>query len=224
VKIKNKEQMNAWKDYGGRNLTSVFPLGPNTSYQLYNTPRRVLFNLSRYKFAAKIIGEQKSILELGCSDGFFTCILTESCKKFLGVDYDTERIEFAKGKYSGKNIEFKKDDFMDEAYGLFDGVISFDVIEHIFKEDERKFADTIYKNLSEGGIGIVGTPNITSRQYSSPAIDKGHINMYDGEQLKKLFEERFHNVLMFSQNDEVIHTGFMPMAHYLVAVFCNKKV
>jgi hypothetical protein len=25
-------------------------------------------------------------------------------------------------------------------------------------------------------------------------------------------------------NDEVVHTGFYPMAHYLIAVCCGKKI
>jgi len=29
-------------------------------------------------------------------------------------------------------------------------------------------------------------------------------------------ERHFHNVLIFSMNDEVVHTGFYPMAHYFV--------
>ena len=33
----------------------------------------------------------------------------------------------------------------------------------------------------------------------------------------------FHNVFVFSMNDEVIHTGFQPMAHYLWTVCENRK-
>ena len=33
----------------------------------------------------------------------------------------------------------------------------------------------------------------------------------------------FHNVFIFSMNDEVIHTGFYPMAHYLWAIGVGPK-
>ncbi|MFM8835604.1 MAG: methyltransferase type 12, partial [Actinomycetota bacterium] len=33
----------------------------------------------------------------------------------------------------------------------------------------------------------------------------------------------FHSVFMFSMNDEVVHTGFFPMSHYLIAVCADKK-
>jgi hypothetical protein len=28
---------------------------------------------------------------------------------------------------------------------------------------------------------------------------------------------------LFSMNDETVHTGFYPMAHYLIALCCGKK-
>jgi hypothetical protein len=31
-------------------------------------------------------------------------------------------------------------------------------------------------------------------------------------------ERHFRTVFIFSMNDEVVHTGFSPMAHYLLAV------
>ena len=36
-------------------------------------------------------------------------------------------------------------------------------------------------------------------------------------------ERYFNNVFMFSMNDEVVHTGFHKMAHYIFAVGCNAK-
>ena len=41
--------------------------------------------------------------------------------------------------------------------------------------------------------------------------------------LKSLLSKYFHNVFIFSMNDEVVHTGFYPMAHYLFALCCDKK-
>jgi hypothetical protein len=32
-----------------------------------------------------------------------------------------------------------------------------------------------------------------------------------------------HNVFIFSMNDEVVHTGFHPLAHYLRALCCQRK-
>ena len=38
-----------------------------------------------------------------------------------------------------------------------------------------------------------------------------------------LLEGHFDNVFLFSMNDEVVHTGFHPLAHYLFAVCAGRK-
>lgn len=39
------------------------------------------------------------------------------------------------------------------------------------------------------------------------------MNCKSAPNLKALMQEYFHNVFMFSMNDEVVHTGFHKMAH-----------
>ena len=41
--------------------------------------------------------------------------------------------------------------------------------------------------------------------------------------LKKTMQVHFHNVFMFLMNDEVVHTGYHPMAHYIIALGAHKK-
>jgi hypothetical protein len=38
-----------------------------------------------------------------------------------------------------------------------------------------------------------------------------------------LLSQFFHNVFIFSMNDEVVHTGFHPMAHYIIGLGCTRK-
>ena len=33
----------------------------------------------------------------------------------------------------------------------------------------------------------------------------------------------FNNIYMFSMNDEMVHTGYDAMSHYIFALACNKK-
>ena len=47
--------------------------------------------------------------------------------------------------------------------------------------------------------------------------------MEDIEALKKTLERHFHTVFVFSMNDEVVHTGFYPMAHYILGVGCHRR-
>jgi hypothetical protein len=41
--------------------------------------------------------------------------------------------------------------------------------------------------------------------------------------LKRLMLQHFHDVFMFSMNDEVVHTGFHALAHYLFALCVGKR-
>jgi hypothetical protein len=40
---------------------------------------------------------------------------------------------------------------------------------------------------------------------------------------RRLMQKYFHNVFMFSVNDEVVHTGYHKMAHYLFAIGCSRR-
>ena len=41
--------------------------------------------------------------------------------------------------------------------------------------------------------------------------------------MREVMGRFYHNVLLFSMNDEVVHTGYHAMAHYLFAVCCGPK-
>lgn len=95
------------------------------------------------------------------------------------------------------------------------------MIEHIPKEKEELFRDTIFDNLSEHGVAIIGTPNVTIYPYASETSKKGHINNYDQTRLYELFAKKFHNVFVFGMNDESVNTSFYPFNCYIVIVACK---
>jgi hypothetical protein len=74
----------------------------------------------------------------------------------------------------------------------------------------------------ERGVAIIGMPSLESQPYASEQSRLGHVNCKSAPDLKALMEDFFHNVFMFSMNDEVVHTGFHKMAHYIFALCCTK--
>ena len=66
-------------------------------------------------------------------------------------------------------------------------------------------------------------PSLESQKYASEPSKIGHVNCKTAAQLKSLSEVYFNNVFIFSMNDEVLHTGFHPMSHYLFSLCCFKK-
>ncbi len=205
--------------------TKKFQLGPYFSYQALNTPRHLLFTMSRYKFAAKMLpqNEKIKVLELGCQEGFGTLLLAETGHNVLGVDFDKEAVLYAQKSIKKDNISFRLSDFMGKKFGKFKAIITLDVIEHISSNMEGRFIKTIHGNLDLSGFALIGTPNVTAKQYASKYSQAGHVNLFTAKRLDKLLRRYFNNVFIFGMNDEVIHTGFYPMSHYLMALVCGTK-
>ena len=82
---------------------------------------------------------------------------------------------------------------------------------------------TCRRSLNANGVLLMGSPSIHSQAYASPPSKAGHVNCKDAPGMKALLSKFFHNVFIFSMNDEVVHTGFYPMAHYLFALCCHRK-
>ena len=200
-----------------------FVLGPYFAQQALETPRHILFTLARYKFAVKMLapGSASSVLELGCGEGFGTLMLAEGGNDVTGIDFDEAAVEHAQAHIDIPNCRFLHGDILGKTYGTFDAVVSMDVVEHIEKERENEYLETLVGNLEPHGIAVVGTPNETASRYASKGSEIGHVNLFTADRLDAFLRAGFHNVFVFSMNDEVVHTGFHPMAHYLMALACG---
>ena len=199
-----------------------YVLGPHASMSQARDPKHNLFTLARYKFCGKMLVGKKRLLEVGCGDGFgFDLVLQETgCDSMTCVDFDELVIEDNRRRLAGyEAVEFLPLDMTrTPASGSYDGAWCTDVIEHIRPPDEEAFLDNIVKSLTPDAVLIVGTPNVTAEPYASQASRASHINLKDAASLRELMAQRFANVFMFSMNDEVVHTGYSPMAHYLFAM------
>ena len=193
------------------------------SYNFRNDPKRLAFVLSRYKFAAKMGSQGRTILELGCGEGIGATILAESALSYTGIDLDDAAILSARKNLNGEKFKFIYDDFMGKLLGTFQTVVSLDVVEHIYPEHEAVYFETILQNLSQDGIAIIGTPNVTAAPYASTASNIGHVNLFSPARLKEALEQYFYNVFPFGMNDETMHTGYAPMCHYAICVACNRR-
>lgn len=199
-------------------------LGRYVSYWHNHSPRRMMHSMSYYKFAAKMIGSGKRVLDIGCNEGFGTYLLAKECGYAQGLDFDEEATAVANRNFKGEQIDFVCADFNEcKPEPIFDGVTNFDVIEHILPEHASGFISKIAASLKKEGVAIIGTPSKISQEFASEVSKKGHINIYDHERLEAELLEHFSHVFMFAANDEVVHTGYMPLAHYYIAVACGPK-
>lgn len=197
-------------------------MGPWTSHIWRTDPRHLGFLLARYKFVAKMLAGKKMVLEVGCGDAVGTPVVLQTVGNVHGIDFEPLVLNDAIRRYASEgvsNASFSVHDMLKGSIdNTFDAAFSLDVIEHIPQDKELIFVKNIVSSLTDDAVLIMGTPNITANEYASPASKEGHINLKSAETLKKLMLYSFHNVFIFSMNDEVVHTGYSPMSHYLLAM------
>jgi 2-polyprenyl-3-methyl-5-hydroxy-6-metoxy-1,4-benzoquinol methylase len=200
-------------------------LGLMTSQAWYDDPKRLAFTLSRYKFVAKLFSGYERVLEVGCADAFGTRIVVQEVKKLTATDFDPVFVEDVKARMGErwKFDCFTHDMLSGPVPGRYDGMYALDVLEHIQPKDEERFLDNMVASLTPHGAMVIGMPSLESQPYASPLSKEGHVNCKTMPDLKKTLQRVFHNVFMFSMNDEVVHTGYHKMAHYLFALCCGKR-
>ena len=202
-------------------------LGIWNSYCWRTDPRLIVFMLSRYKFCAKMLADKKRVLEVGCGDAFGMNIVLQTVGSVHGVDFEPAVIEAARRRIKEEEQERFSLEVLDvtrkPAARKFDAAYSLDVIEHIPRSKEKIFMKNICASLKKEGVLIIGTPNLDASRHASPLSKIGHVNLKNAAGLRKLMGKYFQNVFNFSMNDEVVHTGFSPMAHYLFAMGVGKK-
>lgn len=195
-------------------------LGMMNNQVWQDDPRRLVFTLSRYKFVAKMFSGRKRVLEVGCGDAFASRIVKQDVEHLTVVDFDPLFIaDIQERADPAWPMEVKLHDILvAPVAGRFDGIYSLDVLEHISSAGEDRYLSNIVASLDSKGALIIGIPSLESQIHASPQSKEGHVNCKSGKDLKRFLERFFYNVFLFSMNDEVVHTGFYPMAHYLLAV------
>jgi 2-polyprenyl-3-methyl-5-hydroxy-6-metoxy-1,4-benzoquinol methylase len=200
-------------------------LGLRSSQSWHDDPKHLLFRLARYKFVAKMLAGSEHVLEIGCGDAFGTRIVQQEVKWLSATDFDAVFIEDVKARMveRWRFDVFTHDLLAGPIAGEYDGMFALDVLEHIRQEHEHTFLTNAIAPLTPHGVAIVGMPSLESQTHASPTSRAGHVNCKSMPELKKAMQRYFHNVFMFAMNDEIVHTGFHAMAHYLFAVCAGKK-
>lgn len=201
----------------GRGLTR---LGMMNNQVWHDDPKRLVFTLARYKFVAKLLSGRKRVLEIGCGDAFASRLVKQEVDELTVVDFDPVFIaDIEERADPAWPTTAKVHDILAEPVpGRFDAIYSLDVLEHIAPEHEDQYMRNVLASLDPAGALIIGMPSLESQAHASPQSREGHVNCKTGADLKRFLERYFSNVFLFSMNDEVVHTGFHRMAHYLLVV------
>ena len=195
------------------------PMSIRGSVMWRTDPKLLLFTLSRHKFVAKMLSGYQRVLEVGCGDAFASRLINIEVKELHSLDFDPLFIEDAKRRADPEwPVTFTVHDILAAPYlagGAFDAAFSLDVIEHILPDQEDRYLKNICHSLKPGGVFLCGSPSKESQIHASEGSKAGHVNCKSGPELKELLGKYFDHVFLFGMNDEVLHTGFSPMCHYL---------
>lgn len=208
-----------------KDQVGLTPLGLMTNQVWHDDPRRLGILLSRYKFVAKMLSGRRDVGEVGCGDAFGTPVVLQEVDRVTVYDFDPVFIADIRQRFSERwpIVAHLHDIVASPLPQRHDGLYSLDVLEHIARRDEHAYLANLCGSLTDDGVLIIGSPSLESQSYASPQSKAGHVNCKSGAEMNVLLGKYFKNVFLFSMNDEVVHTGFYPMAHYLLAVCCGKK-
>lgn len=145
-------------------------------------------SLLAYVEASKLVSG--NVLEIGTGSGYGVDIIAPCCDRFVTVDkFNDSRVTSKIEKMEG--VEFHQIT-IPPLEGIpsdsFDYVISFQVIEHIQRDD--LFIQEAHRVLKKGGKLIVTTPNIKMSLTRNP----WHVREYTVEELKELMAVKFSDI------------------------------
>jgi 2-polyprenyl-3-methyl-5-hydroxy-6-metoxy-1,4-benzoquinol methylase len=184
-------------------------------------PKRLGMMLARYKHSARIIAGAQSVLEVGCGDGFGSCVLAQFVPTVMGCDFDPAFV--AEAAACGRGRFFQHDMTKGPPSISVDAVVTLDVLEHIPRASEDAFLTNIAATIGPHGLAVIGTPNQHSQWIASQISRAGHVNCKTPDELRDVLREHFHAVVLFGVNDETLHTGHDAMCHYLLALCFGGK-
>jgi 2-polyprenyl-3-methyl-5-hydroxy-6-metoxy-1,4-benzoquinol methylase len=211
-----------------RDTKGLTRLGLRANAAWHADPKRLGIVLSRYKFVAKMLSGKPRVLEVGVGDAWASRVVKQEVGTLVGIDFDPVFVEDANaGMEDPWRFECRVHDVLSgpvvDRLGPFDAAYALDVIEHIPPADEDRFIRNVVASVASPGVVIVGLPSLESQAYASPLSKEGHVNCKSAPDLKALMLRYFHDVFIFSMNDEVVHTGFYALSHYLFALCVGKR-
>lgn len=143
-------------------------------------------SLLAYLEAAKIVSGQ--VLEIGTGSGYGVEIIAPHTEQFVTIDKFQADDDWERTPINVVFLQMNVPPLKDIPSNSFDYVITFQVIEHIQKDDV--FLQEIHRVLKDGGKLIVTTPN----KKMSITRNPWHVREYTVDELKQLMLRYFKNV------------------------------
>jgi 2-polyprenyl-3-methyl-5-hydroxy-6-metoxy-1,4-benzoquinol methylase len=196
-------------------------LNPVEGISYQESPLDFFILLARYKFAARFLKKNMSVVDAGCGQGFGSVFMGKFAGQVTGVDFDADLVTANGERYKDiPNLTFEQRNLLEDPKpsDQFDALVSMDVIEHFEVAEQEVLAANYARYLKDGGFAVIGTPSVVSAPYASERRRTSHIHEFEPAEVENLLRRHFKNVFLFSMTDENVSTSFVRLAWYLMAI------
>lgn len=171
-------------------------------------------HLKPYEFLRKNV-KGKSVLEIGCGDGYGAVYLAEIAASIIGIDYEEDTVLKAQNKYRAPNLSFVCMDATELKFedNSFDAVCSFQVIEHIPEDKLLSYLLEIKRVLKENGEFCLSTLNLDHNMKSPLTYEKqpAHCKEFTLSELKDLLSQVFSDIKIYGLRLSLKHRFFLRL-------------
>jgi 2-polyprenyl-3-methyl-5-hydroxy-6-metoxy-1,4-benzoquinol methylase len=156
---------------------------------------------STHARVVRLVGENKKVLELGCSTGFMSRVLRERGCRVIAVEQDGDAAERARPFCERVIVGDLEQLDLGRALGKtrFDVILAADVLEHL--KDPLRLLRSLKRFLADDGWVVASLPNIAHgsvrlallggefRYNSMGLLDRTHLRFFTRDGLQKLFDD-----------------------------------
>lgn len=189
-------------------------LNPETTFERHVYHRDQFAHYLRWTYVLNLARIGQNVLDWGCGSGNLLEVFYRNrfkCKTYLGLEYKSTTVKKAQEKY--KNVDWA--DFCQTDLCApnvmtdreWDIIASFEVLEHIGKENAKTFLANIKQNMSKDTVLLLSTPNYNEKVGAAQNhIINGVVQEYKFDELTELLSEFF--II------EEVYGTFASQAHY----------
>lgn len=161
--------------------------------------------------------KNKSILDVGCSEGYFGSKLKKKGAKVIGVDISKSAIKIAKQVLNEVRLVDLNDGKLPFQDRTFDIIVASEVIEHLIQP--QKILNELARVVKKEGMVIITTPNFMYwgnrrkflrgdfRYTKSGMFDESHIHFYTYKTLKEDLKKAGFAIIL--ENHVLAGSGFL---------------
>ncbi|MBE5953115.1 MAG: glycosyltransferase [Lachnospiraceae bacterium] len=158
----------------------------------------------RYESIVEIVRD-KVVVDAACGEGYGTSILGKTAKSVVGIDISEEAVERAKREYETDNVKYQVGDIskLDLEDSSIDVFVSFETIEHVNKELQKKFVSEVSRVLKDDGVFVISSPNKAIYSDFFGYNNEFHVCEMYKDEFVELLQAQFQYVKIYNQYLEV---------------------